>query len=227
MIRPGGWELGSVFDNSFETRELYRRRARREAEEMTCAAQAAELLADRAGPGESVLDVGCATGWFVHSLRDRGIDVEYYGIDASAALIEDGRRELAPFGVEPERLQCLRIDDLAGSVDHVVCVNVLTNLANLHRPLQRLLRVARKSVILRESLAEAASCSYVRDDFLDAGADIWVYVNTYAFSDVEGLAKREGFAVQRVVDRRTRGEPELVIGHPHHWWFLVAEREGR
>ena len=32
--------------------------------------------------------------------------------------------------------------------------------------------------------------------------------------------------VEQVTDRRTGGEPELVIGYPHHWTFLVAERIG-
>jgi hypothetical protein len=25
-------------------------------------------------------------------------------------------------------------------------------------------------------------------------------------------------------DRRSGGQPEMVIGHPHHWTFLVATR---
>jgi len=27
-----------------------------------------------------------------------------------------------------------------------------------------------------------------------------------------------------VTDRRTGGQPELVIGHLHYWTFLVADR---
>jgi hypothetical protein len=30
--------------------------------------------------------------------------------------------------------------------------------------------------------------------------------------------------MREVVDRRTGGKPEMVIGHPHHWTFLVATR---
>src|SRR3546814_18436338 len=60
------------------------------------------------------------------------------------------------------------IEDLDGAIDHVVCMNVLSNMDNFHRPFERMLRLARKSVILRESLKDGASYSYVVDNYLDA-----------------------------------------------------------
>jgi hypothetical protein len=33
-----------------------------------------------------------------------------------------------------------------------------------------------------------------------------------------------GFRVRQVMDRRTQGRAELVIGYPHYWTFFVAER---
>ena len=72
-------------------RELYTRRCRREAEEMTAHAQAAELLSQRIGVGDSVLDVGCGSGYFYHSLAGRNLPVEYWGLDACGALIDIGR----------------------------------------------------------------------------------------------------------------------------------------
>ena len=50
--------------NDRATYELYRRRCRREAEEMTCAAQAATILRDRVTPGETLLDAGCGGGYY-------------------------------------------------------------------------------------------------------------------------------------------------------------------
>lgn len=224
MIGDDGWRRYSIWEHSSTVRELYVRRARREAEEMTAHAQAAELLAPLVTSGDTLLDIGCGTGYFFHSLRKREIPVEYFGIDASPTLVELGRQELPAFGLSRERLQALRIEDLDGEVDHVVCINVLSNLDNYHRPLDRFLRIARKSVVLRESIADEAEYRYVRDEYLDAGVDLWVHVNAYPRRELASFIESRGFRVRYVEDRHSGGQPELVIDHPHHWTFLVAER---
>ena len=65
-----------------KTLELYRRRCRQEAEEMTCAAQAAEILAEKVVQGETLLDAGCGGGYYYWSFHKRGVVVEYYGLRA-------------------------------------------------------------------------------------------------------------------------------------------------
>ena len=223
-VSADGWSRYSIWDHTSSVHDLYIRRARMEAEEMTCAAQAAEILQPLVDPGDTLLDVGCGTGWFFHSLRTRGIDAEYWGIDASTAFIATGRREMPAFGLPPERLQVIRLEDLAGAVDHVVCMNVLSNVDNFHRPLERLAHMANKTLVLRESLKSGPEYAYVRDHFLDDGCDLRVHVNAYDIDEVAGFITDHGFDVSTVVDRRSGGAPEMVIGHPHYWTFLVARR---
>jgi len=129
------------------------------------------------------------------------------------------------FGLPATRLRTMRIEDLDGRVDHVVCINVLSNLDNYHRPLERLLDVAAKSVVIRESLHDHGSYAYVRDEFLDDGVDLRVHVNTYPVAEVSAFMASRGFVVTEVIDERTAGVPELVIGYPHYWKFLVASRK--
>jgi SAM-dependent methyltransferase len=224
VIAADGWSRHNIWEHSATVRELYGKRARGEAEEMTCHRQAAELLAPLCKPGESVLDAGCGSGYFFHSLRRDRLGLEYFGIDATRCLVELGRAALPAFGLPAERLRTIRIEDLDGSADHVVCINVLSNIDNYHRPLERLLAMARKTVVLRESLAARASYQYVEDRFLDK--PLRVHVNTYALDEVVAFARERGFRVTPVEDRRAGGEPELVIGYPHHWKFLVCERVG-
>lgn len=224
MIRDDGWDSHAVWEHSAAVRELYAARARGEAPEMTCAAQAAELLAPRVRAGETVLDAGCGSGHLWHSLRSRGIPAEYLGIDASATFISIGRAHLPAHGLPADRLRVLRIEDLAGEADHVVCMNVLSNLDNVHRPLERLLETARRTLVLRESLGEGARHSWVVDEHLDGGARLKVHVNRYDLDEVTDLIASHGFTPRTVIDRRTGGEPEMVIGHPHWWTFVVAER---
>src|SRR5258705_398590 len=57
-LRDDGWQRHCIWEHSTTVRELYTARARGEAEEMTCAAQASELLAPLITPGDSLLDVG-------------------------------------------------------------------------------------------------------------------------------------------------------------------------
>lgn len=227
MIRSDGWGRYSIWEHSETVRNLYARRCRKEVEEMTCHRQAAALLAPCVAPGDTVLDAGCGSGHFYHSLHDRGLDVEYWGVDASATLLDIGRTNLPAFGLPPERLITMRLDDLAGQADHVVCLNVLSNLDNYHRYLERLLHCARKTLILRESLSDRASCQWVRDRYLDPDVDLSVYVNTYALDEVVAFVTGYGFDVRVVVDERTQGQAELVIDHPHCWTFLVAVRSSR
>ena len=130
----------------------------------------------------------------------------------------------AEIGLPADRLSVQRIEDTDGKCDHIVCLNVLSNIDNYHRPLERLLLMARKSVVLRESLKDGAAYQYVRDNFLDAGVDLKVHVNHYDIEEITTFIGDYGFKVERVIDRRTGGNPEAVIGHEHYWTFIVATR---
>ena len=221
-MRPGGWEKYCIWEHSRTVRELYRQRCCKSVEEMSAHAQACELLAPRISRGDSLLDVGCGSGYFFHSLAKRRLPVDYWGVDASPSLIQIGREELPAFGLSEDRLQVKRIEDLDGEFDHIVCINVLSNIDNYHRPLERFVRMARKSVVLRESIKRGAEYSYIRDNFLDENVELYVHVNHYDKDEILEFFSRYGFSAKLVVDRRTGGKPEDVIGVPHYWAFVVA-----
>jgi ubiquinone/menaquinone biosynthesis C-methylase UbiE len=224
MIRGNAYGAWSIWEHSAVVRELYAARADDTVDEMDCAAQAADLLAPMVSAGDTLLDAGCGSGYFFHSLRRRGIDIEYFGVDASASLIALGRERLPAFGLEPGRLSVIRLEDLDGEVDHVVCMNVLSNIDNYHRPLERLLSMARKSVIIRESTKRGAEYQYVVDRQLDLDVELRVHVNHYDQDELTAFMDSYGFEVEPVIDQRTGGRPEMVIGHQHHWTFFVARR---
>jgi ubiquinone/menaquinone biosynthesis C-methylase UbiE len=225
MITTNGWEEYSIWEHSSTVKELYARRCRLEAEEMTCASQAAELLAPNVSVGDTLLDVGCGSGYFYHSLTKRQIKVDYYGVDASPSLVQIGREIMPSYGLPEERLQVVRVEDLSGYADHVVCMNVLTNIDNFHRPLERILSLARKTVVMRESISDFSNYQYVADNYLDEGHPLNVYVNTYEEEEMVSFIRLHGFSVTTMIDRRTNGQPELVIDYPHYWKFVVARRD--
>lgn len=225
-LRDDGWLRNCIWEHSATVRELYTARARDDVEEMTSAAQAAELLEPLVSAGDTLLDAGCGSGYFFHSLRKRRIPASYYGIDSARSLIDIGWRELPHFGLPKERLRVLRIEDLDGDVDHVICMNVLSNIDNYHRPLERLLKMARKSLILRELAGQGAIYSYVRDNYLDADVDLKVHVNRYDMAELVQFMSQYGFDVETIVDRYSGGQQQLVIGHAHWWTFFRAVRPG-
>jgi len=224
MIDAGGWPKFNIWEHSATVRELYALRSRDMVEEMTCHAQAATLLAPHVAPGDTLLDAGCGSGYFYHSLRKRNIPLQYFGIDATPCFIELGQQHLPPFGLPAANLRTLRIEDLDATVDHVACINVLSNIDNYHRPLERLLLAARKTVIVRESCSDTASYAYVRDRFLDPDVALNVHVNTYATAEFTAFIESYGFDVRIVQDERTGDAAEMVIGYPHYWRFFVCTR---
>src|ERR1700722_17382400 len=128
LIMDDGWAAHNIWAHSRAVRELYRCRARDEAEEMTCAGQAAELLRGLVEPGDSVLDVGCGSGYFFHALGRRNIDAAYYGIDATADFIQIARQELAAFGLANDRVHGFRIKDFRRCADRALGLYALPNL---------------------------------------------------------------------------------------------------
>ena len=224
MIRDDGWRKFNIWEHSSQVRELYAQRCRREAEEMTAHRQAMQLLGPHVSAGDTLLDAGCGSGYLYHSVARLEPAPAYYGIDATRQLVEIGAAILPSYGLPAERLIAMRIEDLDAAVDHVVCINVLSNLDNYHRPLERLLLAARKTVILRESIAADSRYSYVEDRYLDPGVRLNVHVNTYARTEITRFIESYGYTVRIHVDEHTGGQPQLVIDHPHSWTFVEAVR---
>lgn len=224
MIHADGWHRFSIWEHSATVREHYARRCRLESEEMTAHRQAVDLLEPHLAAGDTLLDVGCGSGYFYHSLRKRSLPVEYYGIDAAAPLLDIGRGILPQYGLAPERLINMRIEDLSAEVDHVVCINVLSNIDNYHKPLERLLLAARKTVVLRESIADFSRYTYVKDATLDPDVSLNVHVNTYDRTELAAFIEGYGFVVRFHTDEYTGGAPQDVVGYPHWWQFAEAVR---
>ncbi|HZN88427.1 MAG TPA: class I SAM-dependent methyltransferase [Thermoleophilaceae bacterium] len=212
--------------NDAATLDLYRRRCRKEAEEMTCARQAAEVLGPLVGSGESLLDAGCGGGYYLWSFLDRGVELDWHGLDYTPEMIELARSELCPrAGVAPERFELGAIEGIEGRFDNVLCFNVLTNSPHYALPLERLLEAAGKRILLRESLGTELTVRYTPDPYLDEGArHIRVYHNTYPRREVVSFMEEHGFAVTAVPDERTGDGTELVVDIPHEWRILLGER---
>lgn len=218
--------LWNPWANDRRLLELYRRRCRREAEEMTCAAQAAKVLGGRVTAGETLLDAGCGGGYYLWSFLDRNVPLEYHGLDYTPEMIDLARAELCPrSGLPADRFRLGAIEDLDEPFDDIICFNVLTNSPHYALPLERLLACARKRVLIRESLGEELVVRYAPDPYLDEGKrHLRVYHNTYPLREIVALMEAHGFAVTPIVDERTGDGVELFGDIPLRWRILLAER---
>ena len=191
--------------------------------EMDSCAQAAHILKKLVKPGDKILDIGCGTGYLLHSLKKIGVNFEYYGIDANNEFIEIGKEYSKKKGLN-SKLFSMRIEDFRGKFDHIVCLNFLSNLDNYHKILERLLLASKKTVLIRESLSDKSEYNFVTDDFLDPKRKLSVYVNTYSINEVKKFIKKYGFSVTLIKDNRVKDKFELVIGYRHYWKFMLAKK---
>jgi ubiquinone/menaquinone biosynthesis C-methylase UbiE len=224
MIKDDGYSEYNTWNYSSNIASLYKKRCRMEVAEMTCATQAVKLLRPHVNKEDTILDIGCGSGYFYHTLRKHDLPLQYYGIDASKKLIDIGKEEMPKYGLNEDRLTCLRIEDLNARADHVICMNVLSNIDNYHKPLERILKSANRTVILRESVSNTSSYKYVRDEYLDEGSDLKVYVNTYALDEWLAFIESYGYSVETIQDEYTQGHPQKVIDYMHYWTFFLCKR---
>jgi SAM-dependent methyltransferase len=101
----------------------------------------ASLLAAR--PGETLLDVGCGSGYFTRRFaREAGLTVT--GVDSSAEVLEFAHARAPELTFA--RADAARLPFAGGSFDHVVAITALCFVRNEQQALQEMARVARRTV---------------------------------------------------------------------------------
>ena len=90
-----------------------------------------------------------------------------------------------------------------------------------------LLKVAKKSVILRESFYSKDIYNYVPDNYLNKGVVINTYINTYSKKKVTNFLKKFNCDFCFIKDKYTNGKPQNVIDHKHYWSFLNIKKNSK
>lgn len=103
----------------------------------------ARYLPER-GEGLKVLDVGCGTGRYMASLRQRGYLVA--GVDGSEEMLAHARRDNP--GVEIKQADVDQLPFADGSFDFAICIEVLRYLPSATRALAEMARVLKPGGVL-------------------------------------------------------------------------------
>jgi SAM-dependent methyltransferase len=96
----------------------------------------------------SVLDVGCGNGVMFEMIRERGLDLDYLGIDVTEKLLQVARQL---FPADAQRFRRMSLYDLKSfrrKFDAVVCRHVLEHLPDYVPAVQYLYARATKKLIL-------------------------------------------------------------------------------
>jgi SAM-dependent methyltransferase len=104
------------------------------------------LLHDLLGPrsGESVLDIGCGTGWFTSAFAAHGLAVT--GLDPDLSALGSARGRAPNIPVVGGAAEALPFAD--GAFDHTLAVTSLCFVVNPAQALHELWRVSRRAVVL-------------------------------------------------------------------------------
>jgi SAM-dependent methyltransferase len=144
----------NIWQHDKQYEELLRRRAQGHESEMQSAVATCRRLAGFYKAGFSILDVGCGTGHYLRSLRERlDPNVAYTGIDATKPYIAIARQSFPGVAFFLGDILSLPLAD--ESFDIVMCINVLNHLPPppLHA-LEELVRVARHHVLIRVAVGK-------------------------------------------------------------------------
>ena len=110
------------------------------------------------------------------------------GLIKPKSLLKLGKKYLPKFGLDPSHLMEGDISYVQGKFDHVLCMNVLSNIENWHKPLDNLVKIAKNSILIRESLSNFNDYKYIEDKYLDDGNLLKVHVNTYKKNDFKKIS---------------------------------------
>ena len=125
-----------------EYREIYERMPRIQNETDNSAACLDRIAV--AIQGETVLDVGCGTGFLLDHLKQARPDLALTGVDF---IIEEGTRSRHP-DIRFEKANIEKLPFADASFDTVVCTHVLEHILEFRQALSELRRVARRRLII-------------------------------------------------------------------------------
>ncbi len=204
FMNANAWKIWDK-DDSVEQRTY--KRATAELPEMECTKQLVNLVAEIYAPGMSVLDVGCAAGHYYNGLKRVDGEIQYYGVDATAAYIDFARKHFARNpNVKFDVADIFELPmDFAGRFDIVYCCNVILHLPNFQVPLKNLIAATRKYCIVRTLLSDKTHLSRLlySDSFDERGEPTdFVFQNTYSYALLEKTIRALGnFHIEFIDDK--------------------------
>jgi SAM-dependent methyltransferase len=191
-------------------------------ERLDCLEQAAWLL-EQNGPVNTLLDVGCASGYLYHYLP--GLE-QYHGLDNCPAYVEYGRGCFAAAGVKNAHLHCadFMARDFERDFDAAACLGLFYTFADYHEALARLLALARRVVVIRALFGPRTQIRYAP---VMPGSRDFCYYNIFGCGDITEFALSRGWSPSWHADWYvvSQGGAYQTAGLDFPFRFLVLKKE--
>lgn len=158
-----------IWDKDAAGSEVYYERAVGKLGEMESSKALCRTIEPFYKPGMKVLDVGCAAGHYLRSLKERvDPNVDYFGVDPTSNSIALAKKVFGEALFELGDIYALSFED--DSFDIVMCNNVLLYLPpGLNKPFEELIRVSKKYIIIRTIFSER--CCIIKECNSECVAD--------------------------------------------------------
>jgi ubiquinone/menaquinone biosynthesis C-methylase UbiE len=131
--------------------DVYYKRAIGAYPEMESSKAIAKFVKKYVKNNYSILDVGCACGQYFRSLnRTIKKNFTYTGVDPYDIFLDKAKKAWRNYkNVSFKKGNIFKLPFKNGEFDIVICNNVLLHIPNLIKPIKELLRVAKRTVIIR------------------------------------------------------------------------------
>ena len=154
------WE---VWNEEKEYGNVFYDRAVGKLPEMESSKAAAKVVSTFARENDLILDVGCGAGHYLVSLdKQLSIPFRYWGIDATQSYVEHAKKAFAEQVNENRTFTNFSVGDIFNlkvednRADIVMSNNVLLHLPSITQPIQELVRIAKKYVIIRMLIGKSS-----------------------------------------------------------------------
>lgn len=153
-----------IWNAEIEYGNVFFKRATAELPEMESSKAVAKIVESLILENDLILDVGCGAGHYLRSLLNRVTKpFKYHGVDATAHYIKLAKEAWQGAIDHKKLLSCdfqqgdiFNLDFGDRYADVVMCNNVLLHLPSVEKPIQELVRVSRKYVVIRALIGEAS-----------------------------------------------------------------------
>ena len=169
-------------------------RTKEKLPEMESSKQLLKILKPIYKKNFKIMDVGCASGHYYHSIKKLNSKVEYLGIDATREYINFAKKYFKKNkSVNFKNLSIYNLKKTNLKSDIVYCCNLILHLPEIKEALKNLIRASKKYVIIRTLISSSSTISkrIISHKFNNNNEPInFVYQNTWSRNYIKSLTKK-------------------------------------
>jgi len=155
-----------------------------------------EVIGFIEGNPKEILDVGCASGWFLHELSKKIPSAKFYGVDIYKEGIDYAKKEYPNINFYVSNAEKLRFED--SKFDLIINTEVIEHLENPEKAINEMKRVLKKNGrLIIEVDSGSLLFSIVWYLWRKFNGKVWneSHLHSFNVNKLEKVAKKAGFKI--------------------------------